>query len=50
MSEAQRNGIRKLQKKQDGVYNKWLQAEQAAAAKPEPAASDKPAEEEKKAE
>ena len=24
LSEAQRNGIRKLQKKQDGVYSKWL--------------------------
>ena len=26
LSEAQRNGIRKLQKKQDGIYNKWLQS------------------------
>lgn len=32
LSEAQRNGIRKLQKKQDGVYAKWLEASQNQAA------------------
>ena len=29
LSEQQRNGIKKLQKKQDGVYQKWLQSQQA---------------------
>lgn len=32
LTEAQRNGIRKLQKKQDGVYDKWVQSQQAATA------------------
>lgn len=31
LSEAQRNGLRKLQKKQDGVYAKWLKTQEPAA-------------------
>lgn len=34
LSDQQRNGIRKLQTKQQGVYNKWVAAESAASAEP----------------
>lgn len=38
LSDQQRNGIRKLQTKQQGVYNKWLAAEgNAASSEQQPA-------------
>lgn len=40
LSEAQRNGIRKLQKKQDGVYTKWQQSQEAEAAQASSAATE----------
>ena len=47
LTEAQTNGIRKLQKKQDGVYQKWLDSQQAASAEPSQAAAVQNEEEKK---
>lgn len=48
LSDAQRNGLRKLQKKQDGVYAKWLKTQEPAAAAVEPTSVAAATEEEKK--
>ena len=47
LSEALRNGARKLLKKQDGVYAKWVASQEAEAASKEPAAAATQEEEKK---